>query len=210
MNVTQAVDWRYAAKKLLPDKMVPEEKVRRIMDAVRKAPSARNMQPWKFIVIRDKALQAELDSQSLHQEKASHASHLVIVCALRTFRPEYADRLAALTAEKRGQTAEDVEEYRQKMITKTEALSPERFFAWSKQMCFIALGFLFMAAALEEVDAGPIGGFKKEPLEKLLGLENSDYTPVFAVALGYRDPSDKYAHLAKVRFDESDVIEWRS
>lgn len=210
MDLTQALNWRYAAKKLLPDKLVPDDVVRRIMDAARKAPSARNMQPWKFVVIKNKALQAQLEKEAMSQEKVGQASHLVVICALRQFKPEYADRLAAKTARERGQTAEDVEAYRQKMITKTEALSPEQLFAWSKQMCFIALGFLLTAAALEGVDAGPMTGLKKEPLEKLLSLTDSDYTPVVAVALGYRDPSDKYAHLAKVRFDEADVVEWRS
>lgn len=38
------------------DKQVPENLVRRILEAGRFAPSAGNTQPWKFIVIRDKDL----------------------------------------------------------------------------------------------------------------------------------------------------------
>lgn len=39
--------------RLYKDKQVPEELVKRILEAGRFAPSAGNFQPWKFIVVRD-------------------------------------------------------------------------------------------------------------------------------------------------------------
>jgi nitroreductase/Pyruvate/2-oxoacid:ferredoxin oxidoreductase delta subunit len=45
----------------LKDKPVPEHLVRRVLEAGRFAPSAGNCQPWKFIVITDKALMNELN-----------------------------------------------------------------------------------------------------------------------------------------------------
>jgi nitroreductase/NAD-dependent dihydropyrimidine dehydrogenase PreA subunit len=43
------------------DRPVPEHFIRRVLEAGRFAPSAGNCQPWKFIVITDKAILAEID-----------------------------------------------------------------------------------------------------------------------------------------------------
>ena len=36
------------------DERIPDETVRRILEAGRRAPSARNVQPWDFVVVRDR------------------------------------------------------------------------------------------------------------------------------------------------------------
>jgi nitroreductase/NAD-dependent dihydropyrimidine dehydrogenase PreA subunit len=43
------------------DKAVPESLIRRVLEAGRFAPAAGNCQPWKFVVITDKALISEMD-----------------------------------------------------------------------------------------------------------------------------------------------------
>jgi nitroreductase len=45
---------RQSVRNYKPDP-VPEDHLRRILDAARRAPSSGNQQPWKFLVIRDKA-----------------------------------------------------------------------------------------------------------------------------------------------------------
>ncbi|KAA6318765.1 FMN reductase [NAD(P)H] [termite gut metagenome] len=42
------------------DRMVEQEKLERILEAARLAPSACNAQPWKFVVITDKELAAKI------------------------------------------------------------------------------------------------------------------------------------------------------
>jgi len=62
-------DWNQAEKVILERRSVrwykpeqaPEHLVRRILEAGRYAPSAGNSQPWKFIVIRDKAMLEEME-----------------------------------------------------------------------------------------------------------------------------------------------------
>jgi nitroreductase len=45
---------RQSVRRYKPDP-VPEEHLRRILDAARRAPSSGNQQPWRFLVVRDKA-----------------------------------------------------------------------------------------------------------------------------------------------------------
>ena len=68
------------------DKAVPEEKLRRILEAARLAPSASNRQPWKFVVVRDRALRQELVQAAGGQDFVGQAP--VVIVAVSTM-PEY-------------------------------------------------------------------------------------------------------------------------
>ncbi len=55
MDLFEAIHERKSIRKY-KQTLVPDEDIRKILDAGRWAPSANNTQPWSFIVIRDKAL----------------------------------------------------------------------------------------------------------------------------------------------------------
>jgi nitroreductase len=55
MDIFKAIKGRRSVRKYKSDS-VPDEILERILDAARWAPSAGNIQPWKFIVIRDKKI----------------------------------------------------------------------------------------------------------------------------------------------------------
>jgi nitroreductase len=52
MNVFDAIQSRRSVRKFLPEP-IPEEVIQRLLEAMRLAPSGKNAQPWKFIVVRD-------------------------------------------------------------------------------------------------------------------------------------------------------------
>lgn len=53
MELFEAIHARRAVRKYLPDP-VPEEEIRKILDAANQAPSAMNLQQWGFIVVTKK------------------------------------------------------------------------------------------------------------------------------------------------------------
>lgn len=55
MDLFNAIQGRKSIRRFKPTP-VPDEDVNKILDAGRLAPSANNTQPWRFVVIRDKAL----------------------------------------------------------------------------------------------------------------------------------------------------------
>lgn len=209
MKIHDALAWRYAAKKLLSDKIIPPEKLAVILEAARKAPSPYNLQPWRLIVVANKPFQQQLQKLN-NQEKIGQASHLIIFTALKQIDDEYIASLVKLTAKVRGQSLEELEKHSQTLKRFVVSKSPAEFSHWAREITFIALGFLLLAAAAEEIDAGPMTGFKTAEIDDFLGLTNTPYTSVVMVALGYRDPADKYSYLAKVRFDAADIIEKRA
>ena len=68
------------------DRVVPKEKLERILDAARLAPSASNRQPWKFIVVKEKKRRQELAEAANGQTFVGQAA--VVIVAVAT-RPEH-------------------------------------------------------------------------------------------------------------------------
>ncbi|WIA55228.1 nitroreductase family protein [Sphingobium sp. WTD-1] len=54
------LNWRYATKKMNPDKVVAEDKVERILEAVRLAPTSSGLQQFEVIVVTNKDLRAKI------------------------------------------------------------------------------------------------------------------------------------------------------
>lgn len=63
MDVYQAIEQRYSVRHYR-DEPVEEDRLRRVLDAGRLAPSARNLQAWKFVVVRDVLKRQELARSS--------------------------------------------------------------------------------------------------------------------------------------------------
>jgi nitroreductase len=59
MDLFEAIQGRKSIRKFKRTP-VPDEDIKKILDAGRRAPSSNNTQPWSFIVIKDKALLAQM------------------------------------------------------------------------------------------------------------------------------------------------------
>lgn len=60
---------------------VSKEEVEKLLDAARHAPSAGNIQPWEFIVIRDFKIKRKLSMAALDQKFIEEAPVVIVVCA---------------------------------------------------------------------------------------------------------------------------------
>jgi len=59
---------------------VPEDVVERILDAGRRAPSAKNRQAWRFIAIQDAELRAKVEDAAFGQEYVGQAPLILALC----------------------------------------------------------------------------------------------------------------------------------
>jgi nitroreductase len=59
MDVMDAIKKRRSVRKYKPDE-IPEDVLDKLLNAMRLAPSGKNRQPWKFIVVRDEVTKAKL------------------------------------------------------------------------------------------------------------------------------------------------------
>jgi nitroreductase len=81
MDFYDAVRKRLSVRSYKPDP-VPEDVLNRILEAGRLAPSAKNCQPWKFIVITDPAIRQALVAACRGQGSVGQAPVVICGCCI--------------------------------------------------------------------------------------------------------------------------------
>ena len=79
MDVLPEIVQRYSCR-AYQDKPVEQDKLDRILEAARLAPSARNMQEWRFVVVRDAALRKKLVPACNNQQFVGQAPVVIVAC----------------------------------------------------------------------------------------------------------------------------------
>lgn len=80
-TIIDTLQRRYATKQFDATQKLSDEQLHTMTESLRLAPSSFGLQPWKFIVISDPKLRAQLQTHSYGQEKITQASHLIVLCA---------------------------------------------------------------------------------------------------------------------------------
>jgi nitroreductase len=80
MEVLAEIRQRYSCR-AYQDRPVEQEKLDRVLEAARLAPSARNMQEWRFVVVRDAQLRRQLVPAANMQEFVGQAPVVIVACA---------------------------------------------------------------------------------------------------------------------------------
>lgn len=207
-TISSALQWRYAIKRFDSSKKLTSEQWSALQDSLHLSASSFGLQPWKFIVITDDAKKAALVPDAWGQSQVADCSHLVVIAAKKTMTEPDVDKLMQANAQARGVEATSLDGYKGMIVGTLSARTPEWIADWNARQCYAALGFLLQSAALMQIDACPMEGFVPEKFDEQLGLTGSDYTSVVMCALGVRSDDDKYADLAKVRYETSDVFEF--
>ena len=199
MNLLEALDWRYATKKM-NGQQVPEEKIERILDAIRMAPSSIGLQPYNVVVVTDPELKKQILSIASNQQQIVDCSHLLVFAAWENVSEEKVNEFIQLTATTRNAPIESLNGLKQMMIG-IASRPQEVNFTWTARQAYIGFGIGIAAAALEEVDATPMEGFNGPALDTLLGLDKQGLKSVTILPLGYRDAANDWlAAVAKVRW----------
>ncbi len=80
MDVVDAIKIRKSVREYL-DKPVEEEKLQMVLEAGRSAPSARNNQEWRFVVVRDQVVREKLAQAAGSQIFVGQAPLVIVACA---------------------------------------------------------------------------------------------------------------------------------
>ena len=83
MNVMEAIKARRSIRSY-KDKGIEEDKLERVLDAGRLAPSANNRQEWKFIVVKDGETRKKLAVGSRNQKFVGEAPVVIAACSVET------------------------------------------------------------------------------------------------------------------------------
>ena len=196
----EKLNWRYATKKMDPSKVVPEEKVERIIEAARLAPTSSGMQPYEIILVTNKELREKIRPVAWDQAQITDGSHLLVFAAWDNYTPERINAAFDLVNAERGVANEGWENYRQMILSAYPPRDAEVNYAHAARQAYIGLGVALTAAAFEGVDATPMEGFDPKAVDEILGLSAVGLRSVLLVPLGYRqEDGDWLVNLKKVR-----------
>jgi len=198
MQFRDCVMQRYATKKF-DGKKIPENKVNELLDLVRFAPSALNLQPWKIRIVTDQKTKEELRKVSNDQDQITSCSHLLVFCADADY-DSLIKRLGVLM------TAHKVPNEVISMVTGMASqfvagMSGEQRAAWSQAQTFLALGNALNGAKALGFDSCPMGGFDPKGYAKILKIP-AHLTPVMLCPIGYA--ADKPG--PKIRYEREEIV----
>lgn len=95
MNVHEAIKVRQSVR-AWADKPVEDAKLQRVLESVRLAPSAKNRQEWRFVVVTDPEKRAALTEAAHGQGFVGGAPVVVVACAETNRRLMHCGHLAFL------------------------------------------------------------------------------------------------------------------
>src|SRR5204863_4945912 len=108
--------WRYATKKFDASRSIPPPAWDALEQALVLTPSSYGLQPWKFFVVTDPAVKAQLPAHSWGQRQPQDCSHVVVLAIRADLGEADIDRYVARVAEVRGQPVEALGKFRQLMV----------------------------------------------------------------------------------------------
>jgi nitroreductase len=194
MNFKEIVEFRHACKIFDSNKKISKDDLRYILECTRLAPSSFGMEPWKFLVISNEKLKAELKPYCWNQPQITTCSHLVIIlAAIESIKPS--SNIPQQKFAKRNLPQEKIDAYIQRY---SEFLAPifsnnNAAFCWSSKQTYIALSHMMNAASSLGIDSCPIEGFERDNIEKVLDIDTSKYRVSVMLPLGYRlNPQPKH------------------
>lgn len=189
LSVSDAAHTRHSIRAYTPE-AIPQADLDAILGETILAPSAFNLQPWRFVVVKDVAAKQRLAGAAYQQKQVTAAPAVIVIYS------DMADTLASLDQVTRpGASPEQAAGFR-KMIDgyfgKHDQAGRE---AWGHQQGFIALGFLLLSATARGYATSPMGGFDEAAVKQVFDLPaNSRVVALVALGHGAEDGVPHHRH----------------
>jgi nitroreductase len=186
-EVYKVMEERSSVRHYQKDKEIPTETLYQILEMAGTAPSAWNLQHWRFVVVTSKEQKEKLFPIAYKQQHVLDASAVVIVLG-----DTEADKVA-------GEVFERAPEEARKILLSNikSAYSQGRALGEREALKNASLGAmqLMLAAKAAGIDSCPMSGFDHQAIMPALGIPER-FIPVMMITLGYADgpakPTDRF------------------
>ncbi|MGB6132236.1 MAG: nitroreductase family protein [Acidobacteriaceae bacterium] len=186
-SLSEAVEQRRATPSF-DGEPIPDDDLKKILEAGLSAPSGYNLQPWRFIVVRTPEQLRRLRSASFNQAKVEEASVVIVACGdkdgWRTDMEEMIrmGREAGMTENYAEQARDNIPEY---------LGNHPNLVAWLNRHVMIALTTMMWTAETMGYDTSPMEGYEADRVSEVLNLPLS-YEVVALLAIGHLKGPDKF------------------
>ncbi len=182
MNVTTAIETRRAVKAFDPAHKMTAAEIKQLLSLTLMAPTAFNIQNWRFVLVRDPALRREIRKVAWDQAQVTDASLLVVLCAdLKAWEKQPARYWRNAAKPVQDFLLPAIQQYYagREQVQRDEAM----------RSCGIAAMTLMLAAKEMGYDSCPMDGFDFETVGKLIKLPKDHVITLFvAIGKGIQEP----------------------
>ncbi len=207
MSIIKDLEWRYATKAMNGSKIEDQQR-REILEAMRLAPTSLGLQPLKFYLVQDQSSKEKVSEAAYKQPQIAKSDSVIVIASRKSLEEEWLDDLVKIYQEERTLNLEQTEEMKTRLLNYTSQMSEEQFSEWTSRQAYIALGMGMAAAARLRVDSTPMEGFQSAELDKIMGLDKTNFKSNILLVLGHRDTENDFlVDQKKVRYPYDTIVE---
>ena len=197
MNTFEAIRSRRAIKHYDPQHHMSEQEIKELLSLAMEAPTAFNIQNWRFVVVRNPEIRKEIRAAAWNQAQVTEASLLIVMCAsLSTWE----------SPERYWENApQPVQDFIFPAIANYYKGKPQVIRDEAMRSCGLAGQTIMLAAKSMGLDSCPMDGFDYDAVGKIINLPK-DHIVSFMIAVGKKtvEPWPKPGQLS---YDEAVVID---
>ncbi len=163
MDTIEAIYSRRAVKHYDPDHVMPEEDLRKLLEAAVLSPTSFNIQNWRFVRVADPERRAEIQAAAWGQAQVTEASLLLVLCAdLRSWAKDAPPYWRDAPSEVSEQMVPMIEQFYDgnDQLQRDEAM----------RSCGIAAQTIMLAARATGYDSCPMIGFDPARVAEIIRL----------------------------------------
>lgn len=176
--VTEVVLERRATNHFKSDP-VPDEFLNAILQLAAQAPSGYNLQPWRFIVVRDEENRKRLQQVAFSQPKVAEAPVVIIAVGMKEEWKQTADEVFQEGAKRGAGSPEQVEAYKQQAIGFVSSMDLRM---WVNRHTMIAVTTMMLVAEAYGFDTAPMEGFDAAGVKREFELpEEAEVVALLAI-----------------------------
>lgn len=193
LGVQDSIEQRRAARAFRSEP-IPEATLAEIFRLGVRAPSGYNLQPWRFIVVREPENKEKLKACAFNQRQVGEASVVLICCGdRRVNQSQYIESVIEL-GKQEGAMNDGYADYMRQAIPQLFEYHPcfNNVEAWTNRHTMLAVAHLMIAAKSLGVDSCPMEGFVGTQVKEAFQIPE-EVDVCCLLALGYAtEPFKQY------------------
>jgi hypothetical protein len=202
----EKLQWRYATKRFDSTKILSKEKLNILKETFNLTATSYGLQPLKLVVVSNNDMKAQLMPITFNQPQVRDASHVLILCIERNIDVKFIVNHFKRVEAERKTPRKILDPFESALISNFSEKKTPEIRQWMTNQLYLTLGALLTVCAIENIDACPIEGFEPKKYDELLGLDKKGLESLIVLPVGYRDESDFFINLKKVRRGVDELI----
>ena len=188
MDTLENLKGRRAINFFDPDKKIPDEKLKELLNIANLSPSSSNLQPWGIIVVTDPDKKKLLRECAFNQPKVEEASAVFIIIADPGALEENINKVLHRAAELGYITEDAIEKQRQGPFNMYgEKFSLKRKMFAVKNAALFGMSIMFAARGMG-YETHPMDGFNEDKIKEKFNIGEDKIIPML-IAIGYLKPN---------------------